>query len=122
MLEALLDQGHELILSKEIAAEVTRVLRYPRLQSRYNLTEADLLGYAQFLQNVSALVILDPQFVAFARRERLDRPASGGSRRSRCALHQRSDFSDPIVVSYCAAHGIEICTEAELLARLTRRG
>ena len=36
-----------LILSNEILAEVTRVLRYPRFQALYGLSEEALLGYSR---------------------------------------------------------------------------
>ena len=64
LLEELLQGGHHLILSNEMLAEATRVLRYPRFQELYGLTDADLLDYAQFLQSISHLVALDPQYRA----------------------------------------------------------
>jgi predicted nucleic acid-binding protein len=47
-----------------ILAEVTKVLRYPRFQALYGLTESDLLNYIQFLQSISHVVNLDPQYHA----------------------------------------------------------
>jgi predicted nucleic acid-binding protein len=43
---------------------VTRVLRYPKFQELYGLTDSDLLDYMQFLQSVSQAVILDPHYRA----------------------------------------------------------
>jgi predicted nucleic acid-binding protein len=40
------------------------VLRYPRFQRAYGLSEADLLEYAQFLQSMSDLVILELSYAA----------------------------------------------------------
>ena len=63
-MEELLRRGHWLVLSNEILAEVTRVLRYPRFQALYGLADEDLLQYTQFLQSVSHLVVLDPNYHA----------------------------------------------------------
>jgi len=51
-LAAVLEGRHTLVLSNEIIVETTRVLRYPRLQELYALTEDELYDYAQFLQKV----------------------------------------------------------------------
>lgn len=59
-----LQSGHHLVTSNEILAEVTKVLRYPRLQALYSLTDSDLLEYTQFLQSVSHLVVLDSRYHA----------------------------------------------------------
>jgi len=64
LLEELLRADHELITSNELLAEVTKVLRYPRFQALYGLSEADLLDYTQLLQSVSQVVILDSSYRA----------------------------------------------------------
>ena len=64
ILEELAQGGHDLILSNEMLAEATKVLRYPRFQALYGLTDADFLDYTQFLQSISHLVALDPQYRA----------------------------------------------------------
>jgi len=51
-------------MSNEMLAESTKVLRYPRFQTLYGLSDADLLDYTQFLQSISHLVALDPQYRA----------------------------------------------------------
>src|SRR5207249_4202415 len=56
-LNAVLEGHHTLLLSNEIMVETTRVLRYPRLQKLYALTDDELYDYAQFLQEVSQMVI-----------------------------------------------------------------
>ena len=58
MLTAVLEGRHTLVLSNEIIVETTRVLRYPRVQKLYALTEDALYDYAQFLQNVSQTVLI----------------------------------------------------------------
>jgi putative PIN family toxin of toxin-antitoxin system len=105
-----------LILSNEIIAEVTKVLRYPRLQALYSLTEADLLEYTQFLQSVSHIVILNPQFRA-PLRDPTDlivlQTAEQGEADILCT--HDADFYDPVILSYCTARGIEVCHESTLL-------
>jgi len=120
-LEELLKGGHQLILSNEILAEVTKVLRYPRLQALYSLTEADLLEYTQFLQSVSHLVVLDPQFRA-PLRDPTDlmvlQTAELGEADILCT--HDADFYDRIILSYCAARGIHVCHESTLLEQLAQ--
>jgi predicted nucleic acid-binding protein len=95
-----LHRGHELIISNEMLAEATRVLRYPRFQALYGLTEADLLDYIQFLQSVSHdLIVLQT--------------AERGETDILCT--DDGDFYDPTILSYCAARGIEVCDELTLL-------
>lgn len=85
----ILERGHRLVLSNEMIAEVTRVLRYPHFQGLYGLTDADLLEYTQLLQSVADIVILDPRYRApfppgLERRRCF---ADGGTRRSRYPVH-----------------------------------
>jgi putative PIN family toxin of toxin-antitoxin system len=120
LLEQLLQGGHDLILSNEMLAEATKVLRYPRFQSLYGLTDADLLDYTQFLQSISHLVALDPQYRAPLRDPNdliVLQTAERGEADILCT--DDGDFFDPTILSYFAARGIEVCDEAALLERLT---
>ncbi len=97
------------------------MLRYLRFQALYGLTDADFLDYTQFLQSISHLVALDRQY-----RAPLHDPndliaiqtAEGGEADILCT--DDADFYDPIILSYCAARGIEVCDEATLPERLAR--
>ena len=95
------------------------MLRYPRLQALHRLTDADLLDYAQFLQSVAHIVILDPQYRA-PLRDPTDlivlQTAEHGEADILCT--HDADFYDRTILSYCAARGIEICREPTLLDRL----
>ena len=119
MLRAILEQNHRLILSSEILAEVTRVLRYPRFQQLYGLSDAELLEHVQFLQSVSILVPLDLSYRAPIR-DPADlivlQTAEMGEADILCTGDD--DFFDRRVQAYCAARGIEICSEATLAQRL----
>jgi predicted nucleic acid-binding protein len=53
LIAALIEGGHTLVLSNEIVAETVAVLRYPRLQKRFALTDEELYDYSQFLRQVS---------------------------------------------------------------------
>jgi putative PIN family toxin of toxin-antitoxin system len=119
----LLRAGHDLITSNELLAEVTKVLRYPRFQALYRLTEADLFEYAQFLQSVSHVVILDSQYRAPLRDPNdliVLQTAERGEADILCT--HDADFYDPTILSYCAARGIEVWDESTLLKRLTEGG
>jgi putative PIN family toxin of toxin-antitoxin system len=119
LLRTLLERGNRLILSNEIIAEVTKVLRYPRFQQLYGLTDAELLEYAQFLQSISTLVSLDPRYSA-PLRDPYDlivlQTAELGEADILCT--HDDDFYDHTILAYCAARGIEVCDEASLLNRL----
>jgi putative PIN family toxin of toxin-antitoxin system len=117
----LLEGGHRLVTSNAILAEVTKVLKYPRFQALYGLTEQDLFEYSQFVQSVSDVVVLDPQYRAPLRDATdLDvlQTAERGEADILCTYDD--DFYDPVVLSYSTARGIEVCDEFTLLDRLTR--
>jgi putative PIN family toxin of toxin-antitoxin system len=59
LLLSLLEKGHILLTSSEILVELARVLRYPRLQALFGLTEEQIYNYVQFLREVSQPVIPD---------------------------------------------------------------
>lgn len=119
MLTAVLEGRHTLLLSNEIIVETTRVLRYPRLQKSHTLSEDELYDYAQFLQNVSETVVIDHPYHAPLRDSNdLDvmQTAERGNADVLCS--NDGDFHEPGIVAFCAARGIDVCDEAELLARL----
>jgi len=121
LLDELLKHGHDVVTSNEILAEVTKVLRYPRFQALYGLTESDLFDYTQFLQSVSHVVVLDPQYRA-PLRDPTDlivlQTAERGEADILCT--HDADFYDPTILSYCIARGIDVCDEVTLLLRLTQ--
>ena len=106
-------------LLDEILVELTKVLRYPKFQLLYGLSESDLLEYVQFLQSVAHVVILDPQYRAPLRDPNdlmVLQTAERGEADILCTYDL--DFYDPRILSYCAARGIEVCEERTLLLRL----
>jgi putative PIN family toxin of toxin-antitoxin system len=116
---ALIEGGHTLLLSNEIIDETVKVLRYPRLQKRFAMTDEELYDYAQFLRQVSQTVILSQPYHAPLRDPNdLDilQTAERGVADVLCTNDK--DFHDSTMLGYCAARGIEVCDEDTLLARL----
>ncbi len=67
------------------------------------------------------VVVLDPQYWA-PLRDVTDLDALQTAERGEAdvlCIHD-DDFSDPVVLSYCTARGIEVCDEFALLDRLAR--
>jgi putative PIN family toxin of toxin-antitoxin system len=119
LLLRLLERSHTLVLSNEIIVEVTKVLRYPKFRSLYGLTEADLLDYSQFLQNIADMVILDLRYLAPLRDANdLAVLQTADLGRADVLVTNDGDFYDPSVISFCEERGIEVCDEVALLARL----
>ena len=115
----MLEGSHTLLLSNEIIAETTRVLRYPRLQKLHALTEDELYDYAQFLQDVCQTVTLDhPYYAPLRDPNDLDvmQTADRGDADVLCS--NDGDFHDAGIITFCASRGIDVCHEATLLSRL----
>jgi putative PIN family toxin of toxin-antitoxin system len=49
-----------LVSSPEIVEEVALVLRYPRIQQRYRLSEADILAFLHLLSTSATIVLTEP--------------------------------------------------------------
>ena len=119
LLLTLIEEGHTLITSSEILMELVRVLRYPRLQELYALTEKDIYRYLQFLQAVSEIVLVD-HFLRVPIRDSNDvavlQAAIAGETDIICSVDR--DFTEPPAGPFCAAAGIEVWTDVELLRRI----
>lgn len=122
LLNALIEGRHTLILSNAIIVETTRVLRYPRLQKLHALTDAQLYDYAQFLQEVSEMVVLGQPYNAPLRDANdlnVMQTAECGAADVLCS--NDSDFYEAGVIAFCAARGIEVCNENTLLSKSASR-
>jgi putative PIN family toxin of toxin-antitoxin system len=60
LLIRIVNSEHRLVLSNEILHELARVLRYPRLQKFYDLSENLIYDYVSFLRLSSEIVPLNP--------------------------------------------------------------
>jgi putative PIN family toxin of toxin-antitoxin system len=63
LLRELLRQAWTVLISGEMLVELARVLRYPRLQTKFRLTETDIYDYVQFLREAAELVMPDTSLV-----------------------------------------------------------
>lgn len=64
LLIEIVDSSHKLLVSNEMLYELTRVLRYPRLQKFYDLPENLIYGYISFLRRSAEIVPLNPLVTA----------------------------------------------------------
>ena len=110
---------HTLILSPFVLEEVRRVLRYPRMQKLFALTENEIESYIQFLQEASELVspvVSNPVVPADPTDDPVVYTAVDGRAEVLCAMDR--DFYAPAVVAFCSQRGIEVMNDVELLQRL----
>ena len=64
LLVKIVESEHRLLLSNEMLHELARVLRYPRLQQFYGLTDDLVFDYVRFLRQSTEIVILNPLVIA----------------------------------------------------------
>ncbi len=119
VLNALLEGRHTLLLSNELIVETVEVLRYPRLQKLYALAEGELYDYAQFLHEVcQKVVIKHPYHAPLRDANDLDVMQTAERGEADVLCSDDRDFHEAGLITFCAARGIEVCTEAALLARM----
>jgi putative PIN family toxin of toxin-antitoxin system len=110
---------HTLVISPFLLRETERVLNYPRLQSMWPLTPAEIERYTQALQDLAELV--NPEDVqAIVPGDPDDDPvittALAGRADVLCTLDRH--FRHPRVLDFCGTNGIQVLTDAELLTYL----
>ncbi len=116
---------HTLLLSLPQVSELSRVLAYPRLQSIHGWSDDERQAYVTNLQQNAYMVVpatlpeggvvthdADDNAIVAA--------AVSGQADVICTLDRH--FRDPNVQSFCAAKGIRIVTDAELLEILRKSG
>ena len=64
LLMKIVESEHTLLLSNEMLHELARVLRYPRLQAFYGLSENLVFNYVNFLRQSSEIATLNPLVMA----------------------------------------------------------
>ena len=62
--KVLVRDNYQILVSNELLGEVTRVLRYPKMQRMYGLSDDSLYEYIQFLRITAEFVRLDPLYIA----------------------------------------------------------
>ena len=119
LLDVILDGPHELVLSEFLLKETARVLRYPRMQAVYKLTENDISEHIGVLRARSDLVdpvVHAPVVLADPNDDPVVYTAVAGGADVLCTMDR--DFYSPQVISFCRDSGIEIMNDVELLQRL----
>jgi putative PIN family toxin of toxin-antitoxin system len=119
LLFAILDGTHVLVLSSEILAETSRVLRYPRMQARHGMPDNRIYQYVMFLKSVATVVRLDPLIIAPIRDANdivvLQTAVIGGANVI-CTTDE--DFFNPPASVFLRSVNITALTDAELMTRL----
>lgn len=119
VLDAVL-QGHTLVLSRFILDEFQRVLLYPRIQSRYQITPDEIGRFADNLAEVAHLI--EPTVVKrLVEFDPDDDPvvytAAEGQADILCTRNTRH-FASPAVKRFCDEHGIRVMTDVDVLREL----
>lgn len=110
----------EIILtSAEILIELGRVLRYPRVQALFGLSEEQIYEYIQFLKDVCQIVPIDMNW-NFPIRDASDtailKTAVAGEADYICTLDR--DFYTPEVETFCATLGILVLDDLAMIHHL----
>lgn len=115
----IVESNHTLLLSNEMLHELARVLRHPRLQAFYGLTENLVFDYVNFLRKASEIVELNP-LVASPIRDVNDvvvmQTAIIGEADFLCTK-DRDFFEDP-AREYLSKLGIAVLDDISLIHRL----
>ncbi len=111
---------HVLVMSEFMFSELSRVLRYPRVQKAHGLTDQGIEDYLFGLKSAGVMAVIPDEPPAVVTADPEDDPivatAIAGQVRVICSLDRH--FHQPEVVMYCRAHGIDVVTDVELMRRL----
>jgi len=110
-----------LCLSPYLLSELSRVLRYPRVRKIHGMPDEEIDGFVRDVQMASLVVTLaaenaEPVVAA----DPGDDPivATAVAAKSQVLCTRDHHLRGEPVVRYCAARGIEVLTDLELLERL----
>ena len=112
---------HVLLLSEFMISELSRVLRYERMQKAHGLSDQGIEEYLADLKSACATVHLPEEpLPAIVTTDPKDDPIVATAIASQaavlCSLDRHLHQSE--VVAYCRAHGIDVMTDVELMRRL----
>jgi putative PIN family toxin of toxin-antitoxin system len=119
LLTNILESEHRLLLSNEMLHELARVLRYPRLQEFYGLTEDLIFDYVTFLRRSSEIVTLDALVIAPIRDVNdiiVMQTALIGEADILCT--KDDDFFEYPAIEYLRKMGISVLDDITLMHRL----
>ena len=112
--------AHTLVLSRFILDEVERVLLYPRLQGRYQITASEAARFTGRLADAAHMVepvIVRPLVLSDPADDPVLYTAADGKANVLCTRNTRH-FDAPAVQSFCAARDIRILTDLDILRDL----
>jgi putative PIN family toxin of toxin-antitoxin system len=119
LLLTLLEGNHVVVMSNEILAETSRVLRYPRMRARHGMSESRIYDYVMFLQSVATMVRPEPTLVAPIRDPNdivvLQTAIIGGAE-AICTTDE--DFFHTPALAFLKSVSILVFTDMELMDRL----
>jgi putative PIN family toxin of toxin-antitoxin system len=119
LLTSLIESKHVLLLSNEMLHELARVLRYPRLQKFFGLTEDLVFDYVAFLGRSGEIVTLNPLLTAPIRDVSdviVVQTAIIGEADVICTSDE--DFFEKRIAQYLSHHGISVLDDIALMERL----
>ena len=109
--------AHTLVLSRFILDEVERVLLYPRIQGRYQITPEEAARFAGNLADASHLVepvVARPIVLSDAADDPVLYTAVDGKADVLCTRNIRH-FAAPEIRSFCAERGIRVMRDVDVL-------
>ncbi len=116
--------AHTLVLSRFILDEVERVLLYPRLQARYQITAGEVARFTGNLADVADIVepvIVRPLVLSDPADDFVLYTAADGKAAVLCTRNIRY-FDVAEVKTFCAARGIRVMTDLDVLQDLAEHG
>jgi predicted nucleic acid-binding protein len=119
LLDTILD-AHTLVLSRFILDEVERVLLYPRLQARYQITAREAARFTGNRADAAHMVeplIVRPVVLSDPADDPVLYTAADGKADILCTRNVRH-FDSVEVQRFCAAHAIRIMTDLDVLRDL----
>lgn len=111
--------GAVLVLSQFLLDEVQRVLKYPRMQAVYALSDAEILQHIEYLQSFSELVAPaegPPVVLKDPNDDPVVYTAVAGAADVICTVDRH--FYEPKVQEFCYRQGIQILSDLDLLRAL----
>ena len=116
LLHAIQDSGSQLVLSPYVLAELDRVLRYPRIQTLYRLSDENIWTFLRDLE-AYADIVEPAQGPPVVLKDANDDPviytAVAGQADILCTVDKH--FYEPNVLAFCFRQGIQLMTDLELL-------
>jgi putative PIN family toxin of toxin-antitoxin system len=115
--------AHTLVLSRFILDEVERVLLYPRLRARYQITASEAARFTGNLADAACMVepvIARPLVLSDPADDSVLYTAADGRADILCTRNIRH-FDVPEARSFCSARGIRVMTDLDVLRDLLDR-